>query len=150
MDGAQSMRTLKCIGLHGALLICIFVVGCSFRALTEQDVVGAYEANANWGKSTLVLYPNHSFDQTVVRNDHMQTSTHGTWQLNLFAGKNASHGIIILQNFLAIDHDHKGYSAGWAAPSISRGLLWGITIAADPDWGISFGKSDFTSRRGVT
>ena len=128
------------LGAFGLLLACGFTVGCGFRALTERDVVGTYKANAEWGGSTLVLKPDHSFEQTVVRNDHTQASTHGTWQLNLFAGKNASHEIIVLQSFLAIDHDHKGESAGWAAPSISRGFMSGITIAADPDWGISFDR----------
>jgi hypothetical protein len=135
-----TLRQIRLIGVFGVLLGSMLTAGCGFRALGEQDVVGTYEANADWGRSTLVLHPDHSFDQTVVRNDHTQVSTKGTWQLNLFAGKNASHGIIVLQSFLAIDHDDKGDSPGWAAPSINRGFMWGITIAADPDWGISFDK----------
>jgi hypothetical protein len=79
------------------LLTCMFTVGCGYRALTERDVVGTYEANAQWGKSTLVLHPDHSLEQTVVRNDRSQVSTKGTRQLKLFAGKNASHGIIVLR-----------------------------------------------------
>jgi hypothetical protein len=128
------------IGAFCLLLCCMSLMGCGSRALTEQDVVGTYEAKAQWGESTLILHPDHSFDQTVVRNDHTQAHTKGTWKLNLLAGKSASNGIIVLQQFLAIDHDHKGESTGWAAPSISRGFLWGITIAADPDYGISFEK----------
>jgi hypothetical protein len=75
-----------------------------------------------------------------VRNDHTQASTKGTWQLKLFAGKNASHGIIVLKPFLAVTHDQKGDPIPLNIPSISRGLLSGITIAADPDWSISFDK----------
>ena len=128
------------VGVFGLLLCCISWVGCGSRALSEQDVVGTYEAKAQWGGSTLVLHPDHSFDQLVARNDHTQANAKGTWKLNLFAGKSASSRIIVLQQFLAIDHDHKGELGGWAAPSISRGFLWGITIAADPDYGISFDK----------
>lgn len=137
------MPITKCLWLLGAfglLVACTFTVGCGFRALTEQDVVGTYEANAQWGESTLVLRPDHSFEQTVVRNDHSQASTKGTWKLNLFAGTNASHGILVLKPFLEVAHDHKGDPIDGGVPSISRGFMWGITIAADPDWGISFDK----------
>jgi hypothetical protein len=128
------------IGVFGLLLCWAFLVGCGFRALTEQDVAGTYEADAQWGKSTLVLHPDHSFDQAVVRNNHTQATIKGTWKLDQFAGKSASHGIIILKPFLAVAHDQEGEPAGGAVPSISRGFLWGVTIAADPDYGISFEK----------
>jgi hypothetical protein len=75
-----------------------------------------------------------------VRNDHTQTSTKGTWRVGSVAGENASPGILALKPFLDVEHDHKGDLAGGAAPSISRDFLWGITIAADPDYGISFYK----------
>jgi hypothetical protein len=129
---------MRLIRVFGALLSCALVVSCGFRALTQQDVVGTYVASADWGRSTLVLHPDHGFDQTVVRNDRTQASIKGTWQLDLFAGKSASHGILALKPFLDVEHDHKGDPAGGAAPGISRGFLWGITIAADPDYGISF------------
>jgi hypothetical protein len=45
-----------------------------------------------------------------------------------------------LKPFLDVEHDHKGYPSGGAVPGISRGFLWGITIAADPDYGLSFDK----------
>jgi hypothetical protein len=131
---------MRLIGMFGVLLGCMLTVGCGFRALTDQDVVGTYEASADWGRSTLVLHPDHSFDQTIVRNDHTQASTKGTWRLDLWAGKNASHGILVLKPFLDVEHDHKGDPAGGAVPGISRGFMWGITIAADPDYGISFIK----------
>lgn len=118
------------LGAFGLLLACEFPVGCGFRALTEQDVVGTYQANAEWGGSTLVPNPDHSFEQTVVRNDGTQASTHGTWQLNLFSGKNASHGIIVLKPFLEVSHDHKGDPVDGGVPSINRGFMSGITIAA--------------------
>jgi hypothetical protein len=124
-----------------ALLVCVSMVGCGFRALTEQDVPGTYKASADWGSSTLVLHPDHSFDQTVVRNDHTQTSIKGTWQLSFVAGKKkASSGVLSLKPFLAVEHDHKGDPAPLDLPSISRGFLWGMTISADPDYGISFDK----------
>ena len=75
-----------------------------------------------------------------MRNDHTEASTKGTWELTFVRGKNASYGILALKPFLDVAHDHKGDPAGGAAPSISRGLLWGISIAADPDYGISFEK----------
>jgi hypothetical protein len=128
------------LGAFGLLLASTFSVGCGFRALTERDVVGTYEANAEWGESTLVLHPDHSFEQTVLRNDHTQASTKGTWELDLFTENGLSHGIIVLKPFLEVSHDHKGDSIDGGVPSISRGLLQGITIAADPDWGISFDK----------
>jgi len=131
---------MRLIRVFGALLSCALVVGCGFRALTDQDVAGTYEASADWGRSTLVLHPDHSFDQTVVRNDHTQVSTKGTWKLNFVAGKTASSGIIVLKPFLDVEHDHKGDLVGGAVPGINRGFLWGINIAADPDYGISFEK----------
>jgi hypothetical protein len=131
------MRPLRVVAV---LLVCALVVGCGFRALTDQDVVGSYEADANWGKSTLILHPDHTFDQTVVRNDQTQAKIKGTWQLDFVAGKRASSGILALKPFLDVEHDHKGDLAGAAVPSISRGFLGGITIAADPDYGISFDK----------
>jgi hypothetical protein len=128
------------LGAFGLLLACSFTVGCGFRAISDQDVIGTYEANAQWGQSTLVLRSDHSFEQTVVRNDHTQARTKGTWKLDLFAEDGSSHGIIVLKPFLEVSHDHKGDPVDGAVPSIGRGLLWGITIAADPDWGISFDK----------
>ena len=131
---------MRLIRSFAALLICVSMMGCGFRALTEQDAVGTYEASADWGSSTLVLHRDHSFDQTVVRNDHTQTSIRGTWELSFIAGKKASSGVLSLKPFLAVEHDHKGDPAPLDLPSISRGFLWGITISADPDYGISFAK----------
>jgi hypothetical protein len=122
------------LGAFGLLLACTFTTGCAFRALTERDAVGTYQADTEWGESTLILRPDHSFEQTVVRNDHTQASTKGTWQLD------SSHGIILLKPCLEVSHDHKGDPVDGGVPSISRGFMWGITIAADPDWGISFEK----------
>gem|GEM_PF-5481492 len=122
------------------LSICTLPVGCGFRGLTDKDVAGTYEASTDWGRSTLVLNPDHSFDQKVVRNDHTQAGTKGTWKLSFIPGRGTSSGIIALKPFLDVEHDHKGDLAGGAVPSINRGFLWGITISADPDYGISFDK----------
>jgi len=122
------------------VLLC-FLGGCGERPLTEKDVVGTYKAYADWGESTLVLRHDHSFEQTVLRNDHTQASAKGPWQLTLDAGKNESYGMVGFKLvFLAVTHDQKGDPAGGAFPSVGRGLLWGVHIAADPDWGISFEK----------
>ena len=132
---------MRLIRVFAALLICVSMMGCGFRALTDRDVAGTYEASADWGSSTLVLHPDHSFNQTVVRNDHTQTSIKGTWGLSLIPGKEkASYGILILKPFLDVEHDHKGDPVAGAVPSINRGFLWGMTISADPDYGISFDK----------
>lgn len=132
---------MRLIRVFCSLLICALVVGCGFRALTDQDVAGTYEASADWGRSTLVLHPDHSFDQTVVRKDHTQASIKGTWALSFIPGKQkASSGNLALKPFLAVEHDHKGDPAPLDLPSISRGFLWGMTISADPDYGISFDK----------
>ena len=136
----RTPRQIRLIGLFGVLLGSMLALGCGFRALSEEDVVGTYEASADWGRSTLVLHPDHSFDQTVTRNDHTQTSTKGTWELDFVSDKKASSGILALKPFLDVEHDIKGDLAGGAAPSINRGFLWGISIAADPDYGISFNK----------
>lgn len=129
------------VGALGLVLSCVFLTGCGFRALTEKDVPGTYKASADWGRSTLVLHPDHSFDQTVVRDDHTQTSIKGTWALSFVPGKkNASYGILTLKPFLAVEHDQKGDPVPLDLPSISRGFLWGMTISADPDYGISFDK----------
>lgn len=131
---------MRLIRIASSLLILASLVGCGFRALTDRDVAGIYEANADWGKSTLILHSDHSFDQTVVRNDHTQANVKGIWSLDMFAGRRKSHGIIVLKPFLDVEHNHKGDPADGAVPSISRGLLGGISIAADPDYGISFDK----------
>jgi hypothetical protein len=76
----QPMWTLKpmaSISAFGLLLGCTFTVGCGFRAISDRDVIGTYEANAQWGESTLVLRPDHSFEQTVLRNDDTKASTKG-------------------------------------------------------------------------
>jgi hypothetical protein len=123
------------------LLCCVSVEGgCLFRPISDRDVVGTYEATAQWGRSTLVLHSDHSFEQTVVRDDHTQAATKGTWKLDLFAGKNASHGIVVFKPFLDVAHDHRGDSVDGSVPSISRGWFGGMIIAADPDFGISFNK----------
>jgi hypothetical protein len=133
---------MRVIRAFAALLICALVVGCGFCALTDQDVAGTYRASADWGSSTLVLHPDHSFDQAVVRNDHTQTNIKGIWELSFVPGKKkASSGILILKPFLAVEHDHKGDPVPLDLPSISRGFLWGMTISADPDYGISFDKN---------
>jgi hypothetical protein len=132
---------MRLIRVFAAFLICVSMMGCGFRALTDRDVAGTYEASADWGSSTLVLHPDHSFDQTVVRNDHTQASIRGTWALSLIPGKEkASYGSLVLKPFLTVEHDHKGDPAPLNLPGISRGFLWGITISADPDYGISFDK----------
>jgi len=132
---------MRLIRVFAGLLICVSMMGCGFRALTDQDVAGTYKASADWGSSTLVLHPDHSLEQTVVRNDHTQTSIKGTWRLSLIPGKEkASYGILLLKPFLDVEHDHKGELSGAAVPGISRGFLWGMTISADPDYGISFDK----------
>jgi len=137
----MQLKRIGEIGFFGFLLCCSSLAGCGSRALTEQDVTGTYEAKAQWGESTLVLHPDHSFDQTVVRNDHTQASIKGTWRFSFIAGKEkASYGVLALKPFLTVEHDHKGDYAPLDLPSISRGVLWGITIAADPDYGISFEK----------
>jgi hypothetical protein len=132
---------MRLIRIFVALLSCALAVGCGFRALTDEAAAGTYEASADWGRSTLVLHPDHSFDQTVVRNDNTKASIKGTWELSFVPGKkDASYGILALKPFLDVEHDHKGDLARGAVPSISRGFLWGISIAADPDYGISFEK----------
>jgi hypothetical protein len=136
----RGLRQIRSVGLFGLLISSLLVPGCGFRALTEKDIVGTYEASADWGSSTLVLHADHSFDQAVTRNDHTQTSIKGTWQLDFVADKPAAHGILALKPFLDVEHDIKGDLAGGAVPSIGRGFLWGVSIGADPDYGISFEK----------
>ncbi len=48
--------------------------------------------------------------------------------------------MLTLKPFLAVTHDQKGDSIPLNLPSIGRGWFGGITIAADPDFGISFDK----------
>lgn len=134
------LERVRLIGTLGFLLCCASFVGGCFRTLTDQNIVGTYRAHALWGESTLVLHADHTFEQTVVRNDHTNAKIDGTWKLDMFDGKSKSHGIIVLKPFLDVEHDHKGDFAGGAVPSISRGFFGGITIAADPDYGISFDK----------
>jgi hypothetical protein len=126
--------------VFNALLTCSLLMGCGFRALSEQAVAGTYEATADWGRSALVLHSDHTFDQTVVRNDHTQATTKGTWKLDFVADKPASSGIIVLRPFLEVAHDHQGDLVGVAVPGIGRGFLSSISIAADPHFGISFEK----------
>ena len=122
------------------LFCCALSLSCNSRRLTEKDVVGTFRAQADWGESTLVLHPDHTFEQTVLRNDHTQISAKGIWQLRVHEGEDDSGGIMVFKPFLAVAHDQRGEEAGGGVPSISRGLLWGVVIAADPDWGISFEK----------
>ena len=41
-------KRTRLLGAYSLLLGCMLTVGCGFRALTERDVVGTYEANAEW------------------------------------------------------------------------------------------------------
>jgi hypothetical protein len=128
--------------VFGLLLCCTFLLGgCFFLPITDKDVPGTYKANAQWGDSALVLYPDHTFDQTVLRNDHTQIKTKGTWELDLHTEHNISRGMMVFTPFLDVEHDSEGELVGGAFPSISRGFLWGVTIASDPDYGISFDKN---------
>ena len=137
----QIALTTRMAVLGLLLFCCLLSGGCGSRSLTEKDVVGTYEADADWGKSMLILHPDHSFEQRVLRNDHTQSSVTGTWQLSMYAGKDASGGGIHFRPvFLAVAHDQKGDLVDGNSNSISRGFFWGITIGADPDWGISFEK----------
>ena len=108
--------------------------------MTEQDVPGTYEADTDWGKSILVLKSDHSFNQTVILNDHTQKSVTGTWELDVFPQKLGTGAFIVFKPFLEVAHDHAGDPVDGALPSINRGFLWGVSIAADPDYGISFEK----------
>lgn len=123
------------------LLCCTLSLSCGSRSLTEDDVIGTYVATADWGGSTLVLHADHTFEQRVNRNDHTQATVKGTWRLIFYDGKNASHALLDFRPvFLNVAHDEEGKLGDGASPSVTRGFLWGIIIAADPDWGISFEK----------
>jgi hypothetical protein len=131
---------ISAFSILALVLCCEATNGCFYRALSERDVEGKYEADAAWGESTLLLRADHTFEQTVMRNGHNQARATGTWELRLYNPKDRSQGIVVLQPFLAVAHDELGVQTPWAAPSISRGPFGGISIAADPDWGISFNK----------
>lgn len=133
-------KAWRVFGTFGMLLLSGPLAGCGFlHPLTEQDVVGTYEADADWGKSILVLHPDHSFSQTVLRGNHSQTSITGTWKLRIL-NKRSSSGLLVLMPYLDMTHDGRGDRIDGALPSVGRDLLWGIHISADPDWGITFEK----------
>jgi hypothetical protein len=139
--GSSGLVILGCFVLVGILLIFLAFARTllvSPLPLSDKDVSTTYTAQTDWGSSTPVLHPNHTFDQIVIRSDNTQSRTSGSWQMKLTDGGEGVNGIVIFKPFLSVRHDYAGVPEQSAAPSIARLGSGGIEIAADPDYGIEF------------
>ena len=126
------MRRLKYVALMSVLLLCL--VGCSWR-VQDSELSGTYHAPADWGKSTLVLRPDHTFEQSVSTNSGTFRKVQGTWELDT---SDTSRSITLSGKYLSVTHDKQGEEADGAFASVERRLFGGVEISSDPDYGIAF------------
>jgi hypothetical protein len=133
LGGSMRWR-LKYVGLMSVLLLCL--VGCSLR-VRDADLSGTYHATADWGTSTLVLRPDHTFGQSVSTNSGTFRKVQGTWELDT---SGTSQSITLAGKYLSVTHDKQGEEADIAFASVERRLFGGAEISSDPDYGIAFQK----------
>ena len=125
-------RRQKCVALMAVLLSCL--VGCSWR-VQDAELSGTYHATADWGTSTLVLRPDHTFEQSVSTNSGIFRKVQGTWELH-----KSGQSITFSKKYLSVTHDEQGEEADAAFASVERRIFGGVEISADPDYGIAFQK----------
>lgn len=119
-----------------ATLLSVFLLACSLRP-QENDLIGTYLATADWGNSVLILKADHTFEQFVVVGSAPSKRIQGQWSTHFASRVDTT---ILLVPYLTVTHDVHGNDSGGAAASVTKGVLGGIEISADPDWGVSFSK----------
>lgn len=121
------------------LLIYVSCLSSCLRALTESGVVGSYKAEIGDATSTLILRPDHSFEQTVQFPKMATRKASGTWQLKL-KSPGSSLGRLIMTECLRFDHEMT--SEKWAGGDFSVTALGftDVEISLDPDRGVAYRK----------
>jgi hypothetical protein len=129
---ARSARLAGCFALF-----CLFLIptGCATSHIVpESQVPGSYTLRADWGTSTLVLAPDHTFHQTVTRKSGYTKEVRGRWTLERSKGTPV-YTAITFQPYLQVTQDIQGNEILAALYSIYP-VPFGIEIAADPDHGL--------------
>jgi hypothetical protein len=116
----------------GASLYKVFGVRVEAR-----DVPGAYVAKANWGRATLQIATDGSFQERVFQDGKQTAVILGKWSVSPEGRSNTN---IVFTKFLAVTHDSQGTEVSSGDFSIGKGPFGYTSIAADPDYGISFEK----------
>jgi hypothetical protein len=104
----------------------------------EVNIPGTYIAEADWGSSTLILAPNHTFHQTVQFHGGNIEYLDGTWKTS--SNGNGISGNISFLPFLSVTHTDQGRRVDYCFSSITATGFRGMEISADPDYGIAFRK----------
>ena len=96
----------------------------------EREVPGTYQAQTDWGRSTLLLKHDHTFEQSVRGKDGSTKTMTGKWSLE--------DGVLTLTPCLAVNQKEKGIYVPACGTSITRLGLSSVEIALDPDAGIAY------------
>jgi hypothetical protein len=120
------------------ILLLTLITGCS-AVVTDTQAPGTYEAETDWGGSTVVLAKDHTFEQTVSLKDGQSKKISGSWRITRNSGDPA-YTTISLTPFYSVTHNMQGYPTLASAYSIYHVPFGGINIAADPEYGIAFRK----------
>lgn len=127
----RSLAAAACLIMALALLS-----GCS-TVVTDAQAPGTYTAATDWGSSTVTLYPNHAFDQTVSLKNGQSKLLHGAWEIHRSTG-DPVYTTINLSPFFNVTHDKQGVYTLVSVVSIYHVPFGGINMAADPNYGIAY------------
>jgi hypothetical protein len=118
------------------LLLLVPTAACSLH-VRDSEMVGTYKATAEWGTSTIVLKPDHTFTQSVSTKTGAYREVQGNWELDQ---SGLTDAITFTHKYLSVTHNEQGEEAGGAFASVDPRLFGGIEISADPDYGVAFVK----------
>ena len=133
MSSAGSRNSSSVVACHvRAAVLCLAAISTSScRSVREAELPGAYSANADWGKSTLLLRKDHTMEQTVVEKNGRVDRLSGNWE---FKGDR-----IILKPCLGFNHAPPADPVDYCDYGV-EGFFSSVEISLDPDSGIAYRK----------
>lgn len=137
---ADSIKDVQ--GLHPSLChqhrlfvsigFCVLLLLLGSCQPVEREVPGTYQAQTDWGRPTLLLKHDHTFEQSVRENEGNTKTMSGKWSLE--------KGVLTLAPCLAVNHQERDVYVPACGTSMTRLGLSSVEIALDPDAGIAYRK----------
>ena len=121
-------------------MVVLQSVGC--RSVQSADMPGIYDADISWGRSTLQIRSDSTFEQVVRKKDGSVRIITGTWELHKQSSSIMSTNRIYLQPYIAIADAEamsgKQFKVGsFEVESVG---INGIAIRVDEDRGVIYRK----------
>jgi hypothetical protein len=98
----------------------------------EREIPGNYAAKADWGRSSLLVKGDGTFEQTLTTNIGYTRRIRGEWKFE--------NGFILLKPCLQITYDGEGIDADVCAHAVEAVGLGRTEISLDPDKGFAYSK----------